>query len=118
MCYSPGDWGSLTQLFFDNLSTLLGALFAVQNMAGFGAPIDDINDVVWGRIVPGVGITLLIGNAYYTWMAIRLTNRWGRPYTAQPYGLNTPQAFAFVYNVMCTSIFGNIYSNYSIFRNS
>jgi adenine/guanine/hypoxanthine permease len=98
---SPGDWGSLTQLFFDNLSTLLGALFAVQNMENFGVPISAINSIIWGRIVPGVGITLLTGNAYYTWMGIRLTNRWGRPYTAQPYGLNTPQAFAFVFNVMC-----------------
>jgi hypothetical protein len=96
-----GDWGSLTQLFFDNLSTLLGALYAIQNMINFGAPKDDIDTIVWGSIVPGVGITLFIGNAYYTWMGIRLTNKWGRPYTAQPYGLNTPQAFAFVFNVMC-----------------
>ena len=101
---SSGDWGCLTQLFFDNLSTLLGALFAIQNMANFdGVPADaqEIEQVVWGKIVPGVGLTLLLGNAYYTWMGIRLTNQHGRPYTAQPYGLNTPQAFAFVFNVMC-----------------
>jgi len=98
---TPGDWGSLTQLFFDNLSTLLGALFAVQGMVGFGVPKDDINQIVWGKIVPGVGLTLLVGNFYYTWQGIRLTKKWGRPYTAQPYGLNTPAAFAFVYNIMC-----------------
>lgn len=80
---------------------MLGALFAVQAMENFGAPIDEINEVIWGRIAPGVGLTLLIGNFYYTWMAIRLANVHGRPYTAQPYGLNTPQAFAFVFNVMC-----------------
>ena len=91
-----GDWGCLTQLFFDNLSTLLGALFAIQDMKNFGAPVEDINRVVWGKIVPGVGLTLIVGNMYYTWQAIRLTKRWGRPYTAQPYGLNTPAAFAFV----------------------
>jgi hypothetical protein len=98
---TPGDWGSLTQLFFDNLSTLLGALFAVQALATYGAPKDAIDEVVWGKIVPGVGFTLCTGNIYYSWMAIRLTNKYGRPYTAQPYGLNTPQAFAFVFNVMC-----------------
>ena len=59
-----GDFGSLTQLFFDNLSTLLGALFAIQDMVNFGAPLDDINKVVWGKIVPGVGLTLVAGNAY------------------------------------------------------
>ena len=102
---TPGDWGSLTQLFFDNLSTLLGALFAVQAINNFAAPTDittEINNVVWGKIVPGVGFTLCLGNIYYSWMAIRLTKKYGRPYTAQPYGLNTPQAFAFVFNVMCT----------------
>ena len=99
---SPGDWGSLTQLFFDNLSTLLGVLFAVQNMVDFGAPKSLVDDIIWGKIVPGCGVTLFFGNIYYTWLAIRLTNKWERPYTAQPYGLNTPQAFAFVFNVMCT----------------
>ena len=101
---TPGDWGSLTQLFFDNLSTLLGALFAVQQMGSFAEPTNissEINNVVWGKIVPGVGFTLCLGNFYYSWMAIRLTKKYGRPYTAQPYGLNTPQAFAFVFNVMC-----------------
>lgn len=98
---TAGDWGALTQLFFDNLSTLLGALFAIQDMANFGAPTEEINNVVWGRIVPGVGMTMVAGNAYYTWQAIRLTKTWGRPYTAQPYGLNTPAAFAFVFNIMC-----------------
>jgi hypothetical protein len=99
---TPGDYGSLTQLFFDNLSTLLGALFAVQAMESFGAPAEDISGVIWGKIVPGVGFTLCTGNIYYSWMAIRLTKKYERPYTAQPYGLNTPQAFAFIFNVMCT----------------
>jgi hypothetical protein len=101
---TPGDWGSLTQLFFDNLSTLLGALYAVQALAIYDAPKEDIDGVIWGKIVPGVGFTLFTGNIYYSWMAIRLTKKYGRPYTAQPYGLNTPQAFAFVFNVMCTCI--------------
>lgn len=99
---SAGDWGALTQLFFDNLSTLLGAVFAIQAMETFGAPPDEIAQVIWGKIVPGVGLTFVLGNAYYTWMGIRLTNRYGRNYTAQPYGLNTPAAFAFVFNIMCT----------------
>lgn len=105
---TTGDWGCLTQLFFDNLGTLLGALFAIQDMSNFGAPVEDINQVVWGKIVPGVGLTLIVGNAYYTWQAIRLTKAWGRPYTAQPYGLNTPAAFAFVFNIMYPVYFANV----------
>ena len=69
---TPGDYGSLTQLFFDNLSTLLGALFAIQDMEKFGVPREAIDKVVWGKIVPGVGVTLFLGNGFYTWQAIRL----------------------------------------------
>jgi len=107
---TPGDLGSLSQLFFDNLSTLLGALFALQGLGNVG-PIsvspDVMNEYVWGRIVPGVGISLLIGNVYYSWQAVRLTEYYGRQYTAQPYGLNTPAAFAFVFNIIYTIFFQN-----------
>lgn len=100
--------GSLSQLFFDNLSTLLGALFAVQALGNFGdisVSQDVLNEYIWGKIVPGVGVTLLAGNVYYSWQAIRLTNSCGRQYTAQPYGLNTPAAFAFVFNIIYTVFF-------------
>ncbi|KAG7343397.1 permease transmembrane protein [Nitzschia inconspicua] len=106
-----GDYGSLCQLFFDNLSTLLGALFALQTLANpiaFGdiaVSTDTMNQIVWGQIVPGVGVTMVAGNLYYTWQAIRMTNKYGRQYTAQPYGLNTPGAFAFVYNIIYSIFF-------------
>ncbi len=101
---TPADWGCLCQLFFDNLSTLLGALFAIQGLANLddiSADLSMVNYYIFGKIVPGVGVTLLAGNIYYAWQASRLTNRWGRQYTAQPYGLNTPAAFSFVFNIMC-----------------
>lgn len=103
-----GDWGSLSQLFFDNLSTLLGALFAIQSMAAFGVPTSLLNEYIFGRIVPGVGVTLALGNIYYSWQAVRLTNKHGRQYTAQPYGLNTPAAFAFVFNIIYAVYFANV----------
>jgi len=67
-----------------------------------------LNEYIFGRIVPGVGVTLLLGNIYYSWQAIRLTNRHGRQYTAQPYGLNTPAAFAFVFNILYAVYFSNV----------
>lgn len=75
---TPGDWGCLTQLFFDNLSTLLGALFAMQGLGNLGdisVDSDTLNQTIFGKIVPGVGVTLLVGNMYYSWQASRLTNR-------------------------------------------
>ena len=52
-------------------------------------------------------MTLLIGNVYYSWQAIHLSNKYGRQYTAQPYGLNTPAAFAFVFNIIYAVFFAN-----------
>jgi hypothetical protein len=103
-----GDCGSLTQLFFDNLSTLLGALFAMQGLLNFGVTQSTMDDVIFGKIVPGCGMTLAFGNIFYSWQAIRLTAKWGRQYTAQPYGLNTPAAFAFVFNIIYTVFFINL----------
>ncbi len=34
-----------------------------------------------------------------------MCNKYGRQYTAQPFGLNTPAAFAFVYNIIYTVFF-------------
>jgi adenine/guanine/hypoxanthine permease len=59
-----------------------------------------MNEYLWGKIVPGVGLSLLIGNLFYSWQAIRMTVKYKRQYTAQPYGLNTPGAFAFVFNII------------------
>jgi AGZA family xanthine/uracil permease-like MFS transporter len=105
---TAGDCGSLSQLFFDNLSTLLGALFAILGLRGTGVSDNTLNTIIFGKIVPGVGMTLLLGNVYYSWQAIRLSNKYGRQYTAQPYGLNTPAAFAFVFNIIYNIYFQQI----------
>ncbi len=52
-----------------------------------------------------VGVTLFAGNVYYSWQAIRLTNLHGRQCTVQPYGLNTPAAFSFVFNIIYAIFF-------------
>ncbi|CAD7700422.1 unnamed protein product [Ostreobium quekettii] len=105
--FLPGDFGALSQLFFDNLSTLLGILGSIFAMTGpgFGASPDLVNEVAYGKIVPGLGLTILFGNIYYSWMCTRMTRDTGRPYTAQPYGINTPAAFAFIFNIMYPAFF-------------
>jgi AGZA family xanthine/uracil permease-like MFS transporter len=99
---TSGDISSLAQLFFDNLSTILAVLYAAQGLVRFGdVSVDAMNTVLLGKVLPGLGISLFLGNTYYSWMASRLNKQWRRPYTAQPYGINTPAAFAMVFNVMC-----------------
>lgn len=83
LTYSSGDFVSLVSLFFDNLSTLLGLSGAILGLNPASALLKEI---VFQRIVPAAGIMLFFGNAYYTWQAIRMRNKYNKPYTAQPYG--------------------------------
>jgi AGZA family xanthine/uracil permease-like MFS transporter len=83
---------SLFLLFFDNLSTLLGFSGAILGLSGalsHDAAKALLEESLFQRIVPAAGIMLFVGNVYYTWQAIRLSNKYKKNYTAQPYGLNT-----------------------------
>lgn len=106
---TAGSFDSLTQLFFEILSTLLGVIYALQSVvSGSSVTTDFLNQILYGKVVPGMGLSILIGNLYYSWQAIRLTRKWGRQYTAQPYGLNTPAAFSFIYNILAPVFFANV----------
>jgi adenine/guanine/hypoxanthine permease len=92
------------------MSFCAGVLFALQaltNQGDISVSTSTMNEYLWGKVVPGVGLSFFIGNIYYSWMAIRMTVKYKRQYTAQPYGLNTPGAFAFVYNIIYTIFFNN-----------
>ena len=57
--------------------------------------------LILGRILPGAGLSLLVGNLYYSRQARQLAQAEGRDdVTAQPFGLNTPTVFLFLYLVM------------------
>ena len=57
--------------------------------------------LLFGRILPGAGLSLLVGNLYYARQARLLAEAEGRDdVTAQPFGLNTPTVFLFLYLVM------------------
>ena len=63
--------------------------------------VDRWENVVWGRIVPGIGWSLMFGNLWYAWMAYRLAAHEGRTdVTALPYGINTPLAFTMSYDIL------------------
>lgn len=59
------------------------------------------DELLFGRILPGAGLSLLAGNLYFAHQARRLAEAEGREdVTAQPFGLNTPTVFLFLYLVM------------------
>src|SRR5438445_2249921 len=56
---------------------------------------------IFGRILPGAAMSILVGNFFYAWQAHRLARETGREdVTALPYGINTVSLFAFVFFIM------------------
>jgi AGZA family xanthine/uracil permease-like MFS transporter len=56
---------------------------------------------IFGCILPGAAISILVGNLFYAWQARRLARATGRQdITALPYGINTVSLFAFVLFIM------------------
>lgn len=52
-------------------------------------------------MVPGTALGVLAGDLAYTWLAVRLMRRSGRPdITAMPFGIDTPTLFAMVFGVL------------------
>lgn len=90
-----GDLDGFFGLMVDNLVQVLLIVTLCRELLHFP------DDLVFERILPGVAVSLLIGNLYYAWQARRLARATGRDdVTALPYGINTPSIFAYVFLVM------------------
>jgi AGZA family xanthine/uracil permease-like MFS transporter len=101
-----GDIDGFFGLFVDNLLQLM--LIAVLCGQVCGMP----NELVYGRIMPGAALSILVGNAYYTWQARRLAIRTGRTdVTALPYGINTVSLIAYVFLIIAPIYFETKDSN-------
>ncbi len=91
----PGDWNAFFGLFTNvvlNVIVLTGLCLGVVKMP---------DSIVFGRILPALGIALPIGNLFYAWLAWQLSRRTGRDdVTALPYGPSVPHMFIVVFVVM------------------
>jgi AGZA family xanthine/uracil permease-like MFS transporter len=91
----PGDWNGFFGLFTNvllNVIVLSGLCLGVVQMPA---------DIVYGRILPALGIALPLGNLYYAYLAWRLGQREGRSdVTAMPYGPSVPHMFIVVFMIM------------------
>lgn len=91
----PGDWNAFFGLGTNSLLNILvltGLLIGLVQVPA---------DIVFGRILPAIGIMLLVSNLYYAWMGRRLAHRTGRTdVTAMPAGPSVPHMFIVVLIVM------------------
>ena len=79
-----------------NVLVLSGLVLFVVKMPG---------DIVFGRILPALGIALPIGNLWYTYLAVQLAQKEGRSdVTAMPYGPSVPHMFIVVFVIMLPAL--------------
>ena len=58
-------------------------------------------ELLYGRILPGAAVSLLVGNLFYARQAMRLSAQTGRTdVCALPYGINTVSLLSYVFLVM------------------
>jgi len=92
--FVPNDIDGFFGLFVDNLCQLIVIVGLCPLITGL--PLS----LVVGRILPGIAVSLVAGNLFYAWQAHRLSQKWGRPVTALPFGVNTVSLFAFIFLIM------------------
>jgi AGZA family xanthine/uracil permease-like MFS transporter len=91
----PGDWNGFFGLFTNvllNVIVLTGLCLGVVHMPG---------NIVFGRILPALGVALPLGNLFYAYLAYQLATKSGRTdVTAMPYGPSVPHMFLVVFVIM------------------
>ena len=95
--FVKGDLDGFFGLALDNLVQLLVITTLCSSPFVLGLP----DELVYGRILPGAAVSLLVGNLFYAWQAQRLARATGRTdVCALPYGINTVAIFGHVFLVM------------------
>ncbi len=90
-----GDLDGFFGLAIDNLVQLLLIDALCRIVLGFDSAL------IYGRILPGAAVSLLVGNLYYARQALKLARATGRTdLCALPYGINTVSLIAYVFLVM------------------
>ncbi|MGA2620542.1 MAG: permease [Thermoguttaceae bacterium] len=86
------QWGDINAFFgliLDNVAVMIALVVLLTSGApGFS------REFVLTQMIPGTALGVVLGDLAYTWMAVRLARRTGRPdVTAMPLGLDTPSTF-------------------------
>ena len=92
--FVAGDLDGFFGLFFSGFPDLL-LIASLTPLCGLP------QELVTGRILPAVALSILFGNLFYAWQAHRLASKSGRDdVTAIPFGINTPTIFAYISLIM------------------
>ncbi|SDN89954.1 uracil permease [Vreelandella arcis] len=92
--YKKEDTDAFFALFQNNIANFVIIAISMLSM-GFPASI------VYGQVLPGAAVAVMVGNFYYAWSASRLARKEQRSdVTALSYGISTPVMFVFLFGVL------------------
>jgi len=93
--WTPGDWNA----FFGFGTNILVNVLVLTGLLRFVLKLPD--DIIFGRILPAVGLMLCLSTVYYAWLARKLAEKTGRTdVCALPSGISVPHMFVVVFVVM------------------
>lgn len=91
----PGDWNA----YFGFGTNILVNLLVLTGLLRFVLQMPD--DIVFGRILPAVGLMMCLSTLYYAWLAYKLAKETGRTdVCALPSGISVPHMFVVVFVIM------------------
>lgn len=93
--WSPGDWNAL----FGFGTNILVNVLTLTALLRYVLKLPD--EIVFGRILPAVGLMLFLSTVYYAWLAWKLAGKEGRnTVCALPSGISVPHMFVVVFVIM------------------
>lgn len=93
--FTGGDVGGIAYSLANNIVNYVIVITVLSGSLGWP------DEIVFGRVVPGMSMGLLAGGLYYAYMAHKLSRREQRlDVTALPSGISTPVMFVILYSVI------------------
>ena len=93
--WTPGDWNA----FFGFGTNILVNMLVLTGLLRFVLKMPD--ELVFGRVLPAVGLMLLLSTTYYAYLAYKLAKETGRDdVCALPSGVSVPHMFVVVFVIM------------------
>ncbi len=93
--FVKSDWNGFFGLFTNNLTNILVMASLLSVVVGLPG------NIVYGRILPAVGFSILLSSIYYSFMAVKLAKKENRSdVTALPAGTSVPHMFLIVFLII------------------
>src|SRR6188768_672976 len=93
--WTPGDWNA----FFGFGTNILVNMLVLTGLLRFVLKMPD--SIVFGRILPALGLMMCLSTLYYAWLAYRLAQKTGRTdVCALPSGVSVPHMFVVTFVIM------------------